>query len=65
VDFAEDVGLPVSFVRRRVRELTDAAERQVPSVADSPALNVLDALAVKKLAARIASRAHRLAATVR
>ena len=64
-DFADDVGLPVSFVRRRVRELTDAAGRQVPSVADSPALNALDALALKELAARIASRAHRLAATAR
>jgi serine/threonine-protein kinase HipA len=64
-DFAGDVGLPASFVRRRVRELSDAVERQVPSVADSPALDVLNTLALKELAARIASRAHRLATTVR
>ena len=61
---ADDVGLPVSFVRRRVRELSDAVGGQVPSLADSPALGVLDAVALKEHAARIASRAQRLAATV-
>jgi serine/threonine-protein kinase HipA len=62
--FADDVGLPVSFVRRRVRELSDAVGREVTSLANSPALDVLDAFALKEHAARIASRAKRLAATV-
>lgn len=62
--FAEDIGLPASFVRRRVRELSDAVSRQVPPLPDSAALAGLDAPALKDYAALIASRAERLARTI-
>lgn len=61
--FADDIGLAASFVRRRVRELSDAVVAQVPSLPDSTALAVLDAAALKGYAALIASRAERLART--
>lgn len=62
--FAEDIGLPASFVRRRVRELSAAVSSQVPPLPDSAALAGLDAPALKNYAALIASRAERLARTV-
>ncbi|MCC7031999.1 MAG: type II toxin-antitoxin system HipA family toxin [Acidobacteria bacterium] len=62
--FAEDIGLPASFVRRRVRELSDAVSSQVPPLPDSAALTGLDASALKNYAALIASRAERLATTI-
>lgn len=62
--FAEDIGLPASFVRRRVRELSDAVSSQVPPLPDSAALTGLDAPALKEYAALIASRAERLAGTI-
>lgn len=61
--FAEDIGLPASFVRRRVRELSDAVSGHVPSLTASTALAELDAPALKEYAALIASRAERLART--
>ncbi|ODS57377.1 MAG: kinase [Acidobacteria bacterium SCN 69-37] len=62
--FAEDIGLPASFVRRRVRELSDAVSSQVPPLPDSAALAGLEASALKDYAALIASRAERLAKTI-
>jgi serine/threonine-protein kinase HipA len=61
--FADDIGLAASFVRRRVKELSDAVVAQVPLLPDSPALAVLDASALKEYAVLIASRAERLART--
>jgi serine/threonine-protein kinase HipA len=61
--FAKDIGVAASFVRRRVRELSDAVVAQVPSLPDGTALAVLDAAALKEHAALIASRADRLART--
>jgi len=61
--FADDIGLAASFVRRRVKELSDAVAAQVPLLPDSPALAVLDASALKEYAVLIASRAERLART--
>lgn len=62
--FAEDIGLPASFVRRRVRELSEAVSSQVPPLPDSAALAGLDAPALKDYVALIASRAERLAKTI-
>ena len=62
--FADDIGVPVSFVRRRVSELSDAVAVQVPPLLDSAALAVLDASALKEHAALIGSRSARLATTV-
>lgn len=62
--FADNIGLAASFVRRRVRELSDAVVAEVPSLPDSPALAVLEAPALKGYAAFITSRAARLARTV-
>ena len=61
--FADDIGLPASFVRRRVTELSDAVCTHVPSLPSSPALAALDAGALKAYAALIATRAERLART--
>jgi serine/threonine-protein kinase HipA len=61
--FADDIGLAASFVRRRVKELSDAVVAQVPVLLDSPALAVLDASALEEYAVFIASRAERLART--
>lgn len=61
--FAEDIGLPASFVRRRVKELSDAVTVQMPSLPDSPALAALDAAALKEFAALTSERAERLART--
>jgi serine/threonine-protein kinase HipA len=46
--FAEDIGLPASFVRRRVRELSVAVGSQVLSLPASAGLTVLDAPALKE-----------------
>jgi serine/threonine-protein kinase HipA len=62
--FAEDIGLPASFVRRRVRELSDAVSSQVPLLPESAALSGLYAPALKDYAALIASRAERLGRTI-
>lgn len=62
--FAEDIGLPASFVRRRVRELSDAVRNQVTSLPDSAALTGLDASVLRRYAALIGSRAERLARTI-
>lgn len=62
--FAEDIGLPASFVRRRARELSDAVGGHVLSLPASEALAELDALALKGYATLIASRAERLARTI-
>ena len=61
--FADDIGLAAPFVRRRVRELSNAVVARVPSLLDNTALGVLDAVALKGYAALIASRAERLART--
>jgi serine/threonine-protein kinase HipA len=58
--FAEDIGLAAPFVRRRVKELSDAVVAHVPSVAGSPALAALDATALREYAVLIATRAERL-----
>jgi serine/threonine-protein kinase HipA len=63
--FAADIGLAASFVRRRVRELSDAVTAQVMPIADSTPLAALDVSALKGRAALISSRAERLARTVR
>ena len=62
--FAEDIGSPVSFVRRRVRELSDAVSSQVPRLPDSAALTGLYAPALKEYAALVASRVERLIRTI-
>jgi serine/threonine-protein kinase HipA len=62
--FANDVGLAAPFVRRRVRELSDAVVAQVPSLPDSSVLTALDGSALKEYATLIASRAKRLARTI-
>jgi serine/threonine-protein kinase HipA len=59
--FAEDIGLPVSFVRRRARELAEAVTDQLPSVLDRLAPSELDADALQGYAAVIAGRAERVA----
>jgi serine/threonine-protein kinase HipA len=61
--FADDIRLAASFVRRRVRELSDAVVAQVPLLPDSPAIAALDASALVEYAVLIASRAERLART--
>ncbi|MGE0449168.1 MAG: type II toxin-antitoxin system HipA family toxin, partial [Vicinamibacterales bacterium] len=62
--FAEDIGLAASFVRRRVRELSDAVTAQVLPISASTPLAALDASVLKEYAALIASRAARLAKTI-
>lgn len=62
--FAEDIGLASSFVRRRVRELSDSVRDHVLLLPASAALAALDASALKNYAALIASRAERLAGTI-
>lgn len=62
--FAEDIGLAASFVRRRVRELSDAVSGHVLSLPASAALTELDVPALKEYAALIASRAEWLARTI-
>ena len=62
--FAEDIGLAASFVRRRVREISDAVTAQVLPVSASTPLAALDASALKEYAVLISSRAERLARTV-
>ncbi|MDE3155357.1 MAG: type II toxin-antitoxin system HipA family toxin [Acidobacteriota bacterium] len=62
--FAEDIGLPASFVRRRVRELSDAVATKAPSLRDNPVLGVLDASALNDYAALIVARAERVAKTI-
>lgn len=62
--FAQDIGLAASFVRRRVRELSDSVRAQVLPVSASTPLAALDASALKEYAALISSRAERLAKTV-
>lgn len=62
--FAEDIGLAASFVRRRVREISDAVTAQVLPVSASTPLAALDASALKEYAVLISSRAERLAETV-
>ena len=55
--------MAVSFVRRRVKELSDVVVAHVPLLPESPALAVLDASALREYAVLIASRAERLART--
>jgi serine/threonine-protein kinase HipA len=62
--FAEDIGLAASFVRRRVRELSDSVRGHVLLLPASAALAALDASALKNYAALTASRAERLAGTI-
>jgi serine/threonine-protein kinase HipA len=63
--FAADAGLAAPFVRRRVRELAEAAREAVDHVtmalAESPGV---DAAALTKQAALVQARAERLARTV-
>jgi serine/threonine-protein kinase HipA len=61
--FAEEVGLPAPFVRRRVKELTEAVILQTPAIADSPELTGLDEAALKAHSTLIVSRAERVAMT--
>jgi len=58
--FAEDIGLAASFVRRRVKELSNAVVARAPSLPESPGLAALDASALKEYAVLIATRAERL-----
>ena len=62
--FAEDIGLPASFVRRRVRELSDAVATRVPSLPENAALGALDASALKDYVALVVARAERVARTI-
>lgn len=62
--FADDIGLGASFIRRRVRELSDSVSGSVPSLPASAALAELDASALRNYAELIASRAERLAETI-
>jgi len=62
--FADDIGLAGSFIRRRVRELSDSVSGHVRSLPASAALAELDASALRNYAALIASRAERLVGTI-
>lgn len=62
--FAAEMGLAGSFIRRRVRELSDSVSGHVLSLPAGAALAELDASALKGYAALIASRAERLAKTM-
>jgi serine/threonine-protein kinase HipA len=62
--FADDIGLAGSFIRRRVRELSDSVSGNVLSLPASAALAELDASALRNYAALIASRAERLVGTI-
>jgi serine/threonine-protein kinase HipA len=62
--FADDIGLAGSFIRRRVRELSDSVSGHVLSLPASAALAELDASALRNYAALIASRAERLIGTI-
>lgn len=61
--FADDVGLAVPFVRRRVKELADASLAAVRQVAERTTLAGLDSEALATYASLIASRAERVART--
>jgi hypothetical protein len=62
--FAKDIRLAASFVRRRVKELTDAVIAELPALAESPALAALDAAALNDYTGFVAARATRLSRTV-
>lgn len=62
--FAEDIGLTAPFVRRRVRELSDAVTVHVTSIAAGAPLAALDAPAMTAYAAVVSSRAQRIARTI-
>lgn len=62
--FAEDIGLAASFVRRRVRELSNDVIAQVALIPGSTPLAALDVSALKTYAALISDRAERVARTV-
>lgn len=61
--FAAEAGLAGPFVRRRVRELAEAAIDRAPSIRESPALGALDAGALETYASLVVSRAERVART--
>lgn len=61
--FAEDVGLGASFVRRRVKELSDAVVAQLPHLVRSAALDALDGPALERFAVLIRTRAERVVLT--
>lgn len=62
--FADDIGLAGSFIRRRVRELSDGVSARVLSLPAGAALAELDASALKEYAVIILSRAEQLARTI-
>ena len=62
--FARDIRLGAPFLRRRVRELADAAQQNAGAVAQSIAAKGFDAEALERYATIIRSRAQRLAASV-
>lgn len=61
--FADDIGLAASFIRRRVRELSESVSGHVRTLPASAALAELDASALKEYAVLISSRSERLART--
>jgi serine/threonine-protein kinase HipA len=62
--FADDIGVPASFVRRRVKELSGAVVGLVRSLPENPALAALDAAALNEYSKLIATRAEILARTI-
>ncbi|MCL4846684.1 MAG: type II toxin-antitoxin system HipA family toxin [Acidobacteria bacterium] len=62
--FADDIGLAASFIRRRVRELSESVSGHVRTLPASAALAELDASALKEYAVLISSRSERLARTI-
>lgn len=62
--FAEDIGLALSFVRRRVKELADGVVAQASSILEHPGLPGLDEAALKDHSALLTSRAERVAKTI-
>jgi serine/threonine-protein kinase HipA len=61
--FAEDIGLALSFVRRRINELADAVIAQASAILAHPALAGLDHDALKEHSTLLVSRAERVAKT--
>jgi len=62
--FADEIGLPASFVRRRVKELAEEVSSQAPLLLESNVLAALNIAALRKFSALILSRAEQLTSSV-
>ena len=61
--FADDIGVPDPFVRRRAAELADEVIAKAPAIAVSSPLQGLNAAPLEEFAALVVSRARRVAST--